>query len=161
MSPYTLPSATCNRKRIFSDQWTVAIYKNSLKSSEICWLSFKKTCKEILANTSTQSYPFAMVPNTSSMEFGLVEESSLVRQNSLLVERGKGLSDRGRSLTSLVNRCLLAIRLTVEWWWPRRSAIYISDIPASPMPMIYHRTAFECCGEPILYPEQKNQEIQF
>jgi hypothetical protein len=27
----------------------------------------------------------------------------------------KGISDRGRSLTSLVNRCLLAIRLTVEF----------------------------------------------
>ena len=30
-----------------------------------------------------------MVPATSSMEFGLVEESSLVRQNSLLVARGR------------------------------------------------------------------------
>jgi hypothetical protein len=30
-----------------------------------------------------------MVPNTSSMEFGLVEESSLVRQNSLPVARGR------------------------------------------------------------------------
>ena len=35
-----------------------------------------------------------MVPNTSSMEFGLVEESSLVRQNSLLVERGRWQSVR-------------------------------------------------------------------
>jgi hypothetical protein len=25
---------------------------------------------------------------------------------------------------------------------------------------IYHRTAFECCGEPILHPEQNNQELQ-
>ena len=27
----------------------------------------------------------------------------------------RDLPDRGRSLTSLVNRCLLTIRLTVEW----------------------------------------------
>ena len=68
---------------------SVAICKNSPKSSEICRLSFKNTCKEILANTCTQSYTFAMVSNTSSMEFGLVEESSLVRQNLLLVARGR------------------------------------------------------------------------
>jgi hypothetical protein len=46
---------------------------------------------EILANTRAQSYPFATVPNMSSMEFGLVEESSLVRHNSLLVARGSNL----------------------------------------------------------------------
>jgi hypothetical protein len=29
-------------------------------------------------------------------------------------------------------------------------------IPASRMPMICHRYAFESCGGPILHPEQKN-----
>jgi aminoglycoside N3'-acetyltransferase len=56
-------------------------------TTESMFQQWYSTRKEILANASTQSYPFAMVPNTSSMEFGLVEESSLVRQNSLLVER--------------------------------------------------------------------------
>jgi IS30 family transposase len=32
---------------------SVTICKNSLKSSEICWLSFQKTCKEMFTNTST------------------------------------------------------------------------------------------------------------
>jgi hypothetical protein len=31
-----------------------------------------------------------------------------------------------------------------------------TDIPASRMPMIGHRTAFESCGGPILHPEQKS-----
>jgi hypothetical protein len=39
----------------------------------------------MLTNTSTHSFPFAMVPNTSSMEFFLVEERSLVRRKSLLL----------------------------------------------------------------------------
>ena len=51
---------------------SVAICKNSPKSSEICWLSFKKTCKKMSTNTNTKMFPFAMVPSTSSMEFGLV-----------------------------------------------------------------------------------------
>ena len=34
----------------------VAICKNSPKSSDICWLSFRKTCKEIVTKTSTQSF---------------------------------------------------------------------------------------------------------
>ena len=64
---------------------SVAICKNSPKSSEICCLSFKKTCKEMFTNTSTQSFPFAIV----SKEFGLVEESSLVRRKSFLVARDR------------------------------------------------------------------------
>ena len=68
---------------------SVAICKNNPKSSEICWLLFKKTCKEMCTNTSTQSFLFAMVPNTSSMEFGLLEESSLVRRKSFLVARDR------------------------------------------------------------------------
>ena len=64
---------------------SVPIYKNSQTSSEICWLSFQKTCKEMFINTSTHSFPFAMVPNASSMEFGFVEEISLVRRKSLFV----------------------------------------------------------------------------
>jgi hypothetical protein len=71
----------------------------------------------------------------------------------------RDLTDRGRSLKSLVNRCLLTIRLTVEWWWPTHGATCLSKIPASRMPMICHRTAFESCGGPILPPEQTNQEL--
>ena len=35
---------------------SVAICKNSPNMSEICWLSFKKTCKDMLTNTNTQSF---------------------------------------------------------------------------------------------------------
>ena len=73
---------------------SVAICKNSPKSSEICLLSFKKTCKEMFTNTSTQSFPFAMMSNTSSMEFGLVEENSFDRRKSLLVARDRWQSAR-------------------------------------------------------------------
>jgi hypothetical protein len=73
---------------------SVAICKNSPNMSEICWLSFKKTCKDMLTNTNTQSFPFTMVPNKSSMEFGLIEESSLVRRKSLLVARDRWQSTR-------------------------------------------------------------------
>ena len=72
---------------------SVAICKNSPKSSEICWLSFKKTCKEMFTNIDTE-LSFAMVPSTSSMEFGLVEESSLVRRKLLLVARNRWQSSR-------------------------------------------------------------------
>ena len=50
-----------------------------------------------------------MVPNTSSMEFGLVGESSLVRQNSLLVARGRLQSVRAwRQLnTAYVERIIV------------------------------------------------------
>ena len=78
------------------------------------------------------------------------------RALSSLWDVSRDLPDRGQSLTSLVNRYLLTIRLTVEWWWPTRWDICLSDIPASRMPMICHRTAFESCGGPILHPEQKN-----
>ena len=54
----------------------------------------KKTCKDMLTNTNTQSFPFTMVPNKSSMEFGLIEESSLVRRKSLLVARDRWQSTR-------------------------------------------------------------------
>jgi hypothetical protein len=37
------------------------------------------------------------------------------------------LPDRGWSLASVVNRCLLTIRLTVECWWPTRWAICLSE----------------------------------
>ena len=43
----------------------------------------------MFTNTSTQFYLFAMVSNMSSMEFGLIEESSLVRRKSLLVARDR------------------------------------------------------------------------
>jgi hypothetical protein len=36
---------------------------------------------------------------------------------------------------------------------------FLSDISASCMPMICHRTAFESGEEPILHPEQKNQQL--
>jgi hypothetical protein len=77
------------------DTSPVAICKSSPKSSEICLLSFKKTsCKEMFTNTSTQSFPFAMMSNTWSMEFGLVEESSFDRRKSLLAARDRWQSAR-------------------------------------------------------------------
>ena len=44
----------------------------------------------MFTNTSTQSFPFAMVPNTSSMEFGLVEESSLFDEGRFLLHVTNG-----------------------------------------------------------------------
>ena len=85
--------------------------------------------------------------------------TSRPRALSSLRDAIRGLPDRVRSLMSLVNRWLLTIRLMVEWWWPTQWAICFSDIPASRMPMICHRTAFEICGGPILHPEQRNQEL--
>jgi hypothetical protein len=61
------------------------LVKNSQTSFEICWLSFQKTCKEMCINTITHSFLFAMVPNASSMEFGLVEESSLSDESRFLL----------------------------------------------------------------------------
>jgi hypothetical protein len=85
---------------------SVAICKNNPKSSEICWLSFKKTCKEMFTNTSTQSFLFAMVPNTSSMEFGLLEESSLVRRKSFLVARDRWQSACMAACMATTEHCL-------------------------------------------------------
>ena len=43
----------------------------------------------MFTNTSTQSFSFAMVPNASSMEFGLVEESSFESRFLLHVTDGR------------------------------------------------------------------------
>ena len=66
-------STVLKRQWLFHRLLSARTVRNRL---EICWLSSKKTCKEMFTNTSTQSLPFALVPNTSSIEFGLVEESS-------------------------------------------------------------------------------------
>ena len=54
----------------------------------------RRHIKRCLLTHVHKSFPFAMVPNTSSMEFGLVEESSLIRRTSLLVARDKWQSAR-------------------------------------------------------------------
>ena len=43
--------------------------------------------KSVGYRSNTQSFPFTMVSNKSSMKFGLIEESSLVWRESLLVAR--------------------------------------------------------------------------
>jgi hypothetical protein len=51
----------------------------------------------------------------------------LPRALSSLRDVIRNLPDRGRSITSLVNRCLLTIRLTIEWC-RRKSRLVARDI---------------------------------
>ena len=161
-----LPSVTYNKKRLSTDQWTF------LHEAKFHWRRVWHHCKRKALCVCVRKHLFACLLERYPTDFRwfrtVLADSNrwgnhclfktvLLANRFRLTSRPRALFslrdvirdllDRGRSLTSLVNRCLWTMRLTVDWWWSTPWTICLSDIPASRIPMNCHRTAFESCGD--------------